>query len=414
MRWTLGLAALLWAPGCTLLTGFLDPVCGDGVADLDQGEECDDGNNLDGDGCQADCSLLCNQDGALDAGENCLAFSSVETGGAPRALAAADLDADGDLDLAISSEDGQIFLLQNEAGVFSVSATLDVGGSSSVLVAADVDRDGLPDLAFADEARASVFFLPNLDGTFPLGAQEVALGGLPRGIVAADASGDGLDDLVIANPLTGSLFVLRQSLGQGFVDAPNQIFVAQAPLFVAALDGDENEFADFLTFDQAGGGAALVLLDGFDAANNVFSFTDFGVVLPSASIDPAAMIAVELDGSAASPELLVADPLNNTIELLAVELGLQNTFAVGAAPESAAAGDVNGDGLADLVSADTGDNTVSLLAGEADITLFGPRSAIPVGQGPRGVLALDLDGNGFVDIATAEAGGTVSILLNLP
>jgi cysteine-rich repeat protein len=33
------------------------PECGDGVIDFDQGEECDDGNNDDGDGCSANCQL---------------------------------------------------------------------------------------------------------------------------------------------------------------------------------------------------------------------------------------------------------------------------------------------------------------------------------------------------------------------
>jgi cysteine-rich repeat protein len=33
------------------------PVCGDGNLDPDTGEECDDGNNVDGDGCAADCTL---------------------------------------------------------------------------------------------------------------------------------------------------------------------------------------------------------------------------------------------------------------------------------------------------------------------------------------------------------------------
>jgi cysteine-rich repeat protein len=43
--------------------------CGDGGLDL--GEECDDGNNSDGDGCQADCVLPICGDGILDPGENC-------------------------------------------------------------------------------------------------------------------------------------------------------------------------------------------------------------------------------------------------------------------------------------------------------------------------------------------------------
>jgi uncharacterized repeat protein (TIGR01451 family) len=45
------------------------PICGDGV--LDPGEECDDGNNVDGDGCSADCKIEYCGDGNLDPGEEC-------------------------------------------------------------------------------------------------------------------------------------------------------------------------------------------------------------------------------------------------------------------------------------------------------------------------------------------------------
>jgi len=49
------------------------PYCGDGV--IDSGEECDDGNNIDGDGCSAECEIeeqepFCG-DGNLDFGETC-------------------------------------------------------------------------------------------------------------------------------------------------------------------------------------------------------------------------------------------------------------------------------------------------------------------------------------------------------
>jgi len=50
------------------------PYCGDG--NLDPGEECDDGNNADGDGCSAQCTTepstepYCG-DGNLDEGEEC-------------------------------------------------------------------------------------------------------------------------------------------------------------------------------------------------------------------------------------------------------------------------------------------------------------------------------------------------------
>ena len=48
-------------------TCMLEPICGDGI--IDPGEECDDGNNDDGDGCQGNCMLPICGDGIIDAGE---------------------------------------------------------------------------------------------------------------------------------------------------------------------------------------------------------------------------------------------------------------------------------------------------------------------------------------------------------
>lgn len=64
----------LGTPG-TFIFGFkgvggTPPACGDGA--LDPGEECDDGNLVDGDGCSSVCTIepLCGN-GVLDAGEEC-------------------------------------------------------------------------------------------------------------------------------------------------------------------------------------------------------------------------------------------------------------------------------------------------------------------------------------------------------
>ena len=49
--------------------GGMVAICGDG--NLDPGEECDDGNILDGDGCQANCMLPICGDGIVDPNEQC-------------------------------------------------------------------------------------------------------------------------------------------------------------------------------------------------------------------------------------------------------------------------------------------------------------------------------------------------------
>ena len=48
---------------------FANPWCGDSI--IDEGEGCDDGNRLDGDGCEHNCLLPNCGDGVLDPGEQC-------------------------------------------------------------------------------------------------------------------------------------------------------------------------------------------------------------------------------------------------------------------------------------------------------------------------------------------------------
>jgi hypothetical protein len=80
-----------------------------------------------------------------------------------------------------------------------------------------------------------------------------------------------------------------------------------------------------------------------------------------------------------------------------------------------ATGDLNGDGYLDLVVADGGDNTVSVLFGSSDAT-FQPAVRLVAGSGPVSVVIADFNGDGNLDIATANAGvseptKSVSVLL---
>jgi cysteine-rich repeat protein len=47
----------------------IPPGCGDG--DVDGDEECDDGNDVDGDGCDTDCTFSCHGDGECDDSDAC-------------------------------------------------------------------------------------------------------------------------------------------------------------------------------------------------------------------------------------------------------------------------------------------------------------------------------------------------------
>ena len=81
-------------------------------------------------------------------------------------------------------------------------------------------------------------------------------------------------------------------------------------------------------------------------------------------------------------------------------------------PQGVAVGDFDGDGKADLVSANFKSNSVSVYLSNGDGT-FKPKASYPVGTNPISVAVADFNGDGHPDLAVANAGsGNVSVLLN--
>ena len=86
-------------------------------------------------------------------------------------------------------------------------------------------------------------------------------------------------------------------------------------------------------------------------------------------------------------------------------------FPVGSLPRDVAVGDFNGDNVPDIVAANNGFNTVSILIGDGTGNFSAPAN-FPVGLGPWAVAVGDFNGDNMLDIVTTNNNTTtVSILI---
>jgi len=166
-------------------------------------------------------------------------------GNGPRSVDAADLDSDGDEDVAVANEkddDVSIFLNDGYGGL-SRGDDVAVGNAPVSITSADLDNDGDHDLAVANYTSDDVSVLTNDgDGTFDYltdGVVGYGAGNGPRSVDAADLDGDGDNDLVAANELSDDVSVLNNNGDATFDDALTYE-AGDGPAAVVAddLDGD--------------------------------------------------------------------------------------------------------------------------------------------------------------------------------
>ncbi|MEX8522490.1 MAG: cadherin-like domain-containing protein [Leptothrix ochracea] len=215
------------------------------------------------------------------------------------------------------------------------------------------------------------------------------------------------------------------STGQAFV---NQLAQTSGAAVAASTD---------LTGSAAQGGNWV--LEASSGASNVSALAAVGwqgtlAHLATATWTPPVLVDLTALGATVPVGLALADlNADNKPDLVVLDQAagqvvvMANNGAGGFNPATATAypvtmlgsqsislGDVNGDGLPDIVTTDTSNSQVSVLLNAGGAT-FGLAKAFPVaGAMPYGLALADLNGDGALDIVTADAdtGDTVSVLLN--
>ncbi len=181
-------------------------------------------------------------------------------GGAPRALLAADVDADAILDLLVLDEDGdQLVVLRGGGedgrpdGSFSVAQRYPVGDGPVALALGDFDHDHIADLAVANALSGDLSLLRGggadgrADGTFDATLSVPACPG-PTAVRAGDLDGDAILDLALA--CAGTVATLRGQgaggRGDGTFAAPVSVAVGGPPAELLLTDQEPNGVLDAL------------------------------------------------------------------------------------------------------------------------------------------------------------------------
>src|SRR5208282_2251669 len=340
-------------------------------------------------------------------------------GNSPAALAIADFNGDGHLDLVTAnSADGTVSMpLGNGDGTFKAARSYSARVQPVSIASGNLNGSKIPALVVANycgsdlacsTAGSVAVFLADDKGVYRL-SSTYTVGAGPVSVALADLKGDRNLDIVALNRLDKSASVML-GLGDGTFRMPMTFSLAGAPVAIAVGDLNKDGKPDLAVLEDCGSakcsqaGSVEILMGAGDGSfQSVLSYP--------VGYSPASVAVGDINGDK-NLDLVVANRCGNDASCqspgtASVLLGdgtgkftPGTDIALGNSPSSIALGNLTGSRL-DLVISRSTDNTVAVLHGNGDGTF---RAAVPypVGNNPGVLVVADFNGDGKADVAVAN------------
>ena len=313
-------------------------------------------------------------------------------------VAAGALTAGGPADLvAIDPGSNTLSVLSGlGAGRFANPVTLPTASPAIAVLVADLEGNGIPDTIVLSASGVTVYRGDGKGGFLP-DPFTIAAGPEPTGMTVADINGDGKPDLLVSNAYGDLLVLLGNGDGtfQPYHNADQNVALAVLP--------NGSPTPDFIFADQ---GLDKVVVDYAGGQTTTVADRTSGLLAPGA------VVLADLNGDGI-PDLIVANSGSNNVLVypglgngqFGPELNGGKGFFTGTNPVGITVANLNG--RPDLVIANKGSNDVSILLNVATADggfTFVPGPRLQAGVGPTSTVVEDVTGNAFPDLLVSDGG----------
>jgi len=328
--------------------------------------------------------------------------SSIATAGVPISVEMNFVNSDSFKDILVVGAENSVleFIPGRSDAYFGFNFEInDITGAISKVVSADFDGDAKPDLALLSPTDRHIHIMRgNADGLLTLVNATLDTQDLSSYMISADLRANGLNDIIVANPNRNTVKVFL-GLGNGGFATGVEYAVGNSPNFVVAKDINRDGSLDLIVSNGNSNTISILYGNG----TGVFPTR----INKNVGTNPVGLIVTDLNNDAVF-DLVALSRGDSKINVL-MGSGQNSTYILsnfvgydindgGADPSYMIAHDTNNDSYLDIITANAGDSSISILRGKGDGSFHTSVQYAGI-DSPTALVSGDLTGDGRLDLA---------------